>query len=188
MGEEKLVLEIDGVVQTVPFVAHNGKTIFLVEIDLFPHDKPVSQRGALRAIRVTPLHQYFLDAGIDLDIGGDAWRRFVEDVRDRGQRRPVLVDENDEVIDGRQRLRACAELRIAPKVEVRAGLSWEAKLALWERDNLLRKHYTADDLAGIAAKARVMLDAGGLSDAVRASLAGLIAECEEMARCADLTG
>jgi hypothetical protein len=55
MSEEKLVLvlEIDGVVQTVPFIAHNGKTIFLVEIDLFPHDKPVSQRGALRAIRVT---------------------------------------------------------------------------------------------------------------------------------------
>jgi hypothetical protein len=51
--KEKLSFETDGVLQTVPFVYRDGKTIYLVEIDLFPYDKPVSQRGNLETVRVT---------------------------------------------------------------------------------------------------------------------------------------
>jgi hypothetical protein len=51
--QERLEFERDGEVQMVPFITHYGKTVFLVVIDLYPHDKPVSQRGGLRAIRVT---------------------------------------------------------------------------------------------------------------------------------------
>ena len=33
----------------IPMVIHNHKTIFLITIDLYPHDKPVSQRAPIKA-------------------------------------------------------------------------------------------------------------------------------------------
>jgi hypothetical protein len=35
-----------------PYVVHNHKTIFLIVIDIFPHPKPVSQRGTLGAVEI----------------------------------------------------------------------------------------------------------------------------------------
>lgn len=37
----------------IPMVIHNHKTIFLITIDLYPHDKPVSQREPIKATEIT---------------------------------------------------------------------------------------------------------------------------------------
>jgi len=37
----------------IPLVVHNHKTVFLVTIDIYPHDKPVSQRPPLQATEIT---------------------------------------------------------------------------------------------------------------------------------------
>lgn len=37
----------------IPMVVHNHKTIFLVTIDLYPHEKPVSQRPPLKVVEIT---------------------------------------------------------------------------------------------------------------------------------------
>lgn len=39
--------------QGVPFVTHNHKTIFLVTIDIYPHEKPASKRGYLKSVEIT---------------------------------------------------------------------------------------------------------------------------------------
>src|SRR6266511_3042595 len=37
----------------VPVVVHNHKTIFLITIDIYPHERPVSKRSALTAVEIT---------------------------------------------------------------------------------------------------------------------------------------
>jgi hypothetical protein len=37
----------------IPLVVHNHKTIFLITIDIYPHLKPVSQRGRIQASEIT---------------------------------------------------------------------------------------------------------------------------------------
>jgi hypothetical protein len=39
--------------QSIPFVVYNNKTIFLVTIDIFPHEVSASKRGALKPIEIT---------------------------------------------------------------------------------------------------------------------------------------
>ena len=39
--------------QSTPFVVHNNKTIFLVTIDVFPHETSASKRGPLRTVEIT---------------------------------------------------------------------------------------------------------------------------------------
>jgi hypothetical protein len=39
--------------QTIPFVIHNNKTIFIIVIDIFPHEQSASQRGNLETIEIT---------------------------------------------------------------------------------------------------------------------------------------
>lgn len=39
--------------QSVPFVVHNNKTIFLITIDIFPHDSTASRRGSLQSVEIT---------------------------------------------------------------------------------------------------------------------------------------
>jgi len=36
-----------------PFLVHNNKTIFVIVIDIYPHEKPASKRGRLKPIEVT---------------------------------------------------------------------------------------------------------------------------------------
>ena len=40
-------------IQSTPFVVHNNRTIFLVTIDIFPHGRPASKRGALEVVEIT---------------------------------------------------------------------------------------------------------------------------------------
>jgi len=39
--------------QSTPLVTHNGKTIFFVVIDIFPHETPASKRGQLKCHEIT---------------------------------------------------------------------------------------------------------------------------------------
>lgn len=39
--------------QSIPFIVHNGKTIFIIVIDIFNHEKPASKRGKLNSYVIT---------------------------------------------------------------------------------------------------------------------------------------
>jgi hypothetical protein len=51
--QESLEFEADGQAGNVLFVTHEGRTIYLLVIDLYQHDKSVSQRGPLKVVRIT---------------------------------------------------------------------------------------------------------------------------------------
>ena len=46
----RLSLELMG---DIPVIVHNHKTIFIIIIDIYPHDQPVSQRPPLQAVEIT---------------------------------------------------------------------------------------------------------------------------------------
>jgi hypothetical protein len=50
---EDLKFALTGQEQSVPFVVHNHKTIFLLTIDIFPHERPASKRGYLKSYEIT---------------------------------------------------------------------------------------------------------------------------------------
>jgi hypothetical protein len=50
---EDLKFALAGHEQSVPFLTHNHKTIFLLTIDIFPHEKPASKRGYLKSVEIT---------------------------------------------------------------------------------------------------------------------------------------
>ena len=39
--------------QSTPFIIHNNKTIFLITIDIFPHQEPASKRGVLKPLEIS---------------------------------------------------------------------------------------------------------------------------------------
>jgi hypothetical protein len=48
--DEDVLLSPDGTALGTPFVQYNGKTIYLLVIDLFPAPTPASRRGQLQPI------------------------------------------------------------------------------------------------------------------------------------------
>jgi hypothetical protein len=52
-GPEALRLELTGESAGVSYFSHNGKTIFVLTIDIFEHDETASKRGPLTAVRIT---------------------------------------------------------------------------------------------------------------------------------------
>ncbi|HZE87024.1 MAG TPA: hypothetical protein VE090_02340 [Methylomirabilota bacterium] len=51
--DENIKFSVPNATQSVPFVIHNGKTIFIITIDIFPHEKSASQRGPLKTYEIT---------------------------------------------------------------------------------------------------------------------------------------
>jgi hypothetical protein len=49
---EDLKFSLPGQEQSVPFVTHNHKTIFLLTIDIYPHDTSASKRGYLKTYEI----------------------------------------------------------------------------------------------------------------------------------------
>jgi hypothetical protein len=49
------------------------------------------------------------------------FRELREDIRNQGQREPIIVDEAGLILDGRHRWLACQELFLEPKVETFSG-------------------------------------------------------------------
>jgi len=104
------------------------------------------------------------------EMEGDQWVKFVADIRDNGQREPIVV-HNGQVIDGRNRLRACRWLKIDPKVRQYHGRE-EDIIPYVMSLNLNRRHLTESQRAMIAAKVATM------KQGARTDLAGIQAKSQ----------
>lgn len=81
------------------------------------------------------------------------FRGLVEDVREHGQREPIVL-VGDRVLDGRHRLRACAELGLVPSVCQYTGETDTESLTRYVVSlNLHRRHLNESQRALCAAKA-----------------------------------
>jgi hypothetical protein len=116
-------------------------------------DRPYPSRYALLADEVIHIGTHGFRcpfAGICPDIGGEEWTAFKLSVRKCGIIKAIILDEDQNVLDGRQRLRAAAELGLpldAIPFEVERGLSDDDKIHLYEQMNLLRYHRTPEETA-----------------------------------------
>jgi hypothetical protein len=52
-SEHDLRFSLPDKAQSTTFVVHNNKTIFLLTIDIFPHEQSASKRGALKPVEIT---------------------------------------------------------------------------------------------------------------------------------------
>lgn len=50
---EDIKFSLSNQTQSTPFVTHNNKTIFIITIDIFPHESSASKRGPLQSYEVT---------------------------------------------------------------------------------------------------------------------------------------
>ena len=50
---QDLRFSLTGQDQSTPFVIHNNKTIFIISIDIFPHETTASKRGPLKTVEIT---------------------------------------------------------------------------------------------------------------------------------------
>ena len=83
-------------------------------------------------------------------ITGEAWDRFVADIKEHGQREPIIVHDGA-ILDGRNRAKACAELGIEPIYREWSG---SGSITAWVLStNLHRRHLDASQLAMVAARA-----------------------------------
>lgn len=76
------------------------------------------------------------------DLSDEEYRALKEDIRENGVKVPVVVDEDDQIIDGHHRVRACEELGIED-YPVRAvyGKSDAEKQRMAWRLNMQRRHF-----------------------------------------------
>ena len=72
------------------------------------------------------------------EISEAEFRELVEDIRNYGQRHPIIVDQDGVILDGRHRWRACQKLFITPTMETFSGTETE-KVALGHQ----REHQAA---------------------------------------------
>ena len=107
------------------------------------------------------------------DLSPDEFDALLEDIRCRGVQLPIEVTTEDEILDGHQRLRACAELGIKDyPVKVVAGLKTDqAKRHHAIRANVLRRQLTREQRRNLIAD-ELRRTKGRLSNRV---LAGLFA-------------
>jgi ParB-like chromosome segregation protein Spo0J len=127
------------------------------------------------------------------EMTADEYRELVEDVRNSGQCRAIVIDDDGLILDGRHRWRACAELALSPKVETFTGTE-EEKVALVMSENLHRRHLTTQQRAAIAAELATMkrgtrtdlpshdAKSAGLSNAQAAKLMGVSEATTERAK------
>jgi|SRR5215471_5739483 len=85
-----------------------------------------------------------------LDESSDSFAELVEDIRDNGLLQPILIC-NGQILDGRNRLRACQVAGVEPRYETWAGEDpYHRVISL----NLHRRHLTRDQAAAIAVEAK----------------------------------
>jgi ParB-like chromosome segregation protein Spo0J len=84
------------------------------------------------------------------EVSADAYRALLEDIKEHGQRHPIIVDDGGVILDGRHRLRALQELDREPNFETFVGTESE-KIALIMSENVHRRHLSVQQLAAVAA-------------------------------------
>lgn len=87
---------------------------------------------------------------------GDQLRELIEDIRKHGQRDPIVLYQG-KILDGRNRLRACRELGIEPKLR-----EWENGVdpfAWCISENLHRRHLTPAQCAAVAVELKAHYEA-----------------------------
>ena len=91
-------------------------------------------------------------------IEGDEFQLLCDDIKKEGLNHPVMLLD-DEILDGRNRYRACVEVGIEPRYEKFKG---DDPLAFVLSENLHRRHLTASQRAALAAEVANMTqsDAG----------------------------
>jgi 16S rRNA G966 N2-methylase RsmD len=67
------------------------------------------------------------------------YEKLKQSIRDVGQREPIVVNQNNVVLDGHHRLRACKELGIAPKIMVRVFANKNEETRYVIEANLIRR-------------------------------------------------
>jgi hypothetical protein len=85
-------------------------------------------------------------------ISGDEFRELVKDIKERGLLNPIVL-AGGMIIDGRQRLRACIEAGVEPKVISFAEVGGDCSISeyIWSQ-NVTRRHLSSDQRSIIAAR------------------------------------
>lgn len=91
-------------------------------------------------------------------LEGAEFDALVADIREHGQREPILTDAEGVILDGRNRWRACEQLGIKPRTEVWYGKPEEV-IALVVSLNIVRRHLDASLRAVLSDKVEEMFAA-----------------------------
>ena len=81
----------------------------------------------------------------------DALRELADDIRENGLRSPIVIDDDNQILDGRNRQAACLIVGVKPVYETFVG-SESDKLAYVASLNLHRRHLDENRRAKIAAE------------------------------------
>lgn len=100
-------------------------------------------------------------------IEGDEFTRLVESIKERGQDNPIVLTANGEVLDGRNRLRACEAAGVEPQFTRYGGSD---PVDFVRRQNLRRRDLTPSQKAAIALELDLMSEQAKAKE--RQSLAG----------------
>jgi len=79
------------------------------------------------------------------------FKKLAADIRENGQREPILITPDYKIVDGVHRYKALSRMKVEPKYEV-VYLSEEELLKLALSKNMFRRHLTASQRAMIAAE------------------------------------
>jgi ParB-like chromosome segregation protein Spo0J len=116
------------------------------------------------------------------ELGDAEFAALVEDIREHGQRHPIVIDEAGVILDGRNRWRACQTLGIDPQIREFEGDD-AAKSALILSENFHRRHMTKGQRAMAMAMLRPEPKMGRGSDEAKvAKDFGLSLQLVRMAR------
>jgi len=84
-------------------------------------------------------------------LGKQELQELADDIAKNGLRNPIIIDDKDEILDGRNRLAACAIAQVEPVYERFIGTD-EEKLAVVVSCNVHRRHLSTSQRASVAAK------------------------------------
>jgi hypothetical protein len=86
-------------------------------------------------------------------------RELAEDIKANGLQQAIMLDKEEQIVDGRNRLAACEIAKITPKFETLNGIEPEAYII---SQNLARRHMTGGQRAMVAAKIYPDPEKGGI--------------------------
>lgn len=96
--------------------------------------------------------------------------QLVESIREHGLRHPIRIDEENRIVDGRHRYRACTELGYEPAIEV-LHLEGEALIDWIIDTNVARRHLTPSQRAVVdqrfVAELRILREKSGRKNAAQ---------------------